>query len=146
MMIDLNSLDKTYWEALILALVVIFIWKSNAQETPPYEWINSQWLPRLLWSKEAHQYAAEGYREVCMHKLHYRELILTKQIKINKKKGKPFKMMWWSKENIFLPPKYLQDLKSADESSLSFLHNLSDVKSSHCLVPKYLIKNITHFE
>ncbi|RYO97037.1 hypothetical protein DL765_011335 [Monosporascus sp. GIB2] len=38
-------------------------------------------------------------------------------------------MIWWSKENIFLPPKYLQDLKSADESSLSFLKNISDAFS-----------------
>ncbi|KAK7746484.1 hypothetical protein SLS53_002443 [Cytospora paraplurivora] len=43
-------------------------------------------------------------------------------------------MIWWSKENIFLPPKYLQDLKRADESSLSFLRNLSDAFSLHYAV------------
>ena len=39
----------------------------------------------------------------------------------------PFKMMWWAREYIFLPPKYLQDLKSADSASLSFFDNLSTV-------------------
>lgn len=52
------------------------------------------------------------------------------KIQVNKAKDKPFKMIWWSRENIFLPPKYLQDLKTADESSISFLHNISDVSTN----------------
>lgn len=40
-------------------------------------------------------------------------------------------MTWWSRENIFLPPEYLQDLKTADEASLSFMRNISDVSDRH---------------
>ncbi|KAI4597683.1 hypothetical protein KJ359_003958 [Pestalotiopsis sp. 9143b] len=109
------NMDDGKLQLTAAALVVTFglFWVIDAlnQNTPNYQWINNKWLPRLFWTKRADQYAEAGY------------------LKVNKAKDKPFKMIWWSRENIFLPPKYLQDLKTADESSISFLHNISDAFS-----------------
>lgn len=37
-------------------------------------------------------------------------------------------MKWWTRDYIFLPPRYLPDLKHAGKSKLSFFKNLSDVR------------------
>ncbi|KAI1322269.1 cytochrome P450 monooxygenase [Xylariaceae sp. FL0255] len=105
--------DTVNAAVLPLVLVFLLVWLSNRSSTAKVEadWVNSKWLPRMFWTKHAHEYAEAGYAQ------------------ISKKKDVPFKMTWWARENIFLPPKYLQDLKTADESSLSFLKNICDAFS-----------------
>ncbi|KAI1934180.1 hypothetical protein LOZ65_000093 [Ophidiomyces ophidiicola] len=45
---------------------------------------------------------------------------------VNKALGKPFVLNWWALDCLFMPPKYLDDLKKADFGSLSFFQSLSD--------------------
>ncbi|PGH15382.1 hypothetical protein AJ80_05566 [Polytolypa hystricis UAMH7299] len=47
-------------------------------------------------------------------------------IQVNKTLGKPFVLNWWALDCLFMPPKYLDDLKKADSKSLSFFQSLSD--------------------
>ncbi|KAI1820250.1 cytochrome P450 monooxygenase [Xylaria intraflava] len=99
---------------LFLALVSVVGWtlvRRSLPKSSDFARINSKWLPRILWSRHAHEYASDGYNQ------------------INKKLGRPFRMTWWANENVFLPPEYLPDLKRASESSLSFLKNLNDAFS-----------------
>lgn len=42
--------------------------------------------------------------------------------------SKPFVMRWWALDYIFLPPKYLPDLKRADAHSLGFFENINLVR------------------
>ncbi|KAJ4390992.1 hypothetical protein N0V93_004591 [Gnomoniopsis smithogilvyi] len=51
--------------------------------------------------------------------------------KIMKQTGGPFVMKWWGLDYVFLPPRYLVDLKRSDEKSLSFLENISQAFSLH---------------
>lgn len=49
------------------------------------------------------------------------------QFQIIKQKDKPFVMKWWALDYVFLPAKYLRDLKRADTRDLSFFENISKV-------------------
>ena len=56
------------------------------------------------------------------------EVILSTRFdQISKPEQKPFVMNWWAKDYIFLPPKYLDDLRRAENDHLSFFKNISDV-------------------
>ena len=41
-------------------------------------------------------------------------------------------MSWWAKDYLFLPPKYLDDLRRANSDNLSFFKNISDVNQVPC--------------
>ncbi|KAH8723056.1 cytochrome P450 [Phaeosphaeriaceae sp. PMI808] len=47
-------------------------------------------------------------------------------MEVNKALDKPFVLNWWALDCLFMPPKYLDDLKKADFKSLSFFQSLSD--------------------
>ena len=49
-------------------------------------------------------------------------------LQINKGLDKPFVLNWWALDCLFMPSKYLDDLKKADSRSLSFFQSLSDVR------------------
>ncbi|KAF2279249.1 cytochrome P450 monooxygenase-like protein [Westerdykella ornata] len=48
-----------------------------------------------------------------------------------KKRDEPFTMRWWGLDYIFMPPKYLHDLKKARFEDLSFFENISYAFSLH---------------
>ncbi|KAI0182497.1 cytochrome P450 [Xylaria flabelliformis] len=48
-------------------------------------------------------------------------------IRIIKRNGKPFIMNWWCIEHVFLPPRYLLDLKRAEFNTLSFSSSIYDI-------------------
>ncbi|KAH8888269.1 cytochrome P450 [Thozetella sp. PMI_491] len=54
--------------------------------------------------------------------------------KVIRRTGKPFIMKWWAADYIFLPPKYLVDLKRADAHDLSFFENISNAFSLYASV------------
>jgi hypothetical protein len=46
---------------------------------------------------------------------------------VNKALDKPFVLNWWALDCLFMPVKYLEDIKKCDPASLSFFEILSDV-------------------
>jgi hypothetical protein len=46
----------------------------------------------------------------------------------NKAEGKPFVINWWGLDCLFMPPKYLDDIRKASFESLSFFETLSEVR------------------
>lgn len=70
-----NELSWAQVAAAAFACAVTFFWFLDVVNFSAsklnYEWINSKWLPRLLWPKPAHVYAEEGYRKVGFSRRRY---------------------------------------------------------------------------
>ncbi|KAL6834289.1 cytochrome P450 [Trichoderma sp. SZMC 28015] len=47
-------------------------------------------------------------------------------LEVNKALGKPFVLNWWAQDTLFMPTKYLDDIRRADAGSLSFFESLSN--------------------
>ncbi|RHZ55558.1 cytochrome P450 [Aspergillus thermomutatus] len=54
------------------------------------------------------------------------ELVEQGYLQVNKALEKPFVINWWGQDCLFMPAKYLDDLRKADFDSLSFFQSLSD--------------------
>ncbi|KAI0886467.1 putative cytochrome P450 [Annulohypoxylon maeteangense] len=117
---ELNGLTPTPTAAgLVTALFGIFFlvnWPPS-----PFERVGKIWLLSFLsgWNAMTftmEKHIAEGYTKVI------------------KRSGKPFVMKWWAMDYVFLPPKYLHDLKRADTHELSFFENISKAFSLYASV------------
>ncbi|KAI1778805.1 putative cytochrome P450 monooxygenase [Hypoxylon cercidicola] len=99
---------------ILAALLGIFLFVTTRKSN--FERIGKPWLLSLLSGRNAMTFTIEKH-------------VQDGYAKVIKQTGKPFVMKWWAIDYVFLPPKYLRDLKRASTQSLSFFENISEAFS-----------------
>ncbi|KAK4158697.1 cytochrome P450 [Cladorrhinum sp. PSN259] len=108
------DLPLSPWVALFIAGLVGFaaIYRSSQ----PFKRVGKSWLFSLLSGPWGMTFTTEKHVQYG-----YENAI--------KATSKPFIMKWWGLDHIFLPRKYLPDLRRADAHRLSFFKNLNEAFS-----------------
>ncbi|KAK4209711.1 cytochrome P450 [Rhypophila decipiens] len=100
----------------LLAGILGFYFVSISQSWAPFTRVGKPWLLSLLSGPRAMSFTMEKHLQVGYDK-------------VIRNTSNPFLMRWWGMEYIFLPIKYLGDLKRADGHGLSFFESLNEAFS-----------------
>ncbi|KAM7191669.1 Cytochrome P450 [Rhypophila sp. PSN 637] len=114
---------------LLLLLGVLGLSFSLSRSWATFTRVGKPWLLSLLSGPWAMSFTMEKHLQVGYDK-------------VIKKTSKPFRMRWWGLDYIFLPPKYLLDLKRAEAHRLSFFESLDEAFSLEASVGDLYSSNL----